>query len=159
MSANPRSRVAELFASFRPEWTVQAISDRAGIPVRCLRSWVAPEETDPPAAPPPESVLLRLAVALGADFTAVRQAFTAAGSTAESGYRSHFAPGDRVLVFGAPDPANGRRRVRRGTVLDPPSPGVIGIAFEDGEHGQFSPADPVRVSHAAGACRCVTPIS
>jgi hypothetical protein len=158
MSANPESRVAGLFACFRPEWTVQTIAERAGIPARYLRAWVTPDETGPPAAPPPKSVLLPLAVALGADFTVVRQAFTATWSTTESGYWSHFAPGDRVLVFGAPDPANGRRRVRRGTVLDPPSPDVIGIAFEDEEHGEFSPADPVRISHAAGACRCVVPI-
>jgi hypothetical protein len=157
MSANPESRVTGLFMRFRPEWTVQTIAESAEIPERYLRSWVTPEET--PATPPPKAVLLRLAAALGADFTVVQQAFTASRSTVESGCWSHFTPGDRVLVFGAPDPANGRRRVRRGTVLAPPSPDIIGIAFEDGEHGRYSPADPVRVSHAAGACRCVVTMS
>ncbi|SEF32011.1 hypothetical protein SAMN05421837_10637 [Amycolatopsis pretoriensis] len=75
----------------------------------------------------------------------------------EGAFWAHFAPGDQVLVFGAPDPA-GRRRVRRGTVLAPPAPDTIEIAFDDGTHEEFSPADPIRVSHAAGACRCVTVI-
>ncbi|MEA5362519.1 hypothetical protein VA596_23485 [Amycolatopsis sp., V23-08] len=78
---------------------------------------------------------------------------------AQGGYWSHFAQGDRVLVFGAPDPATGRRRVRRGTVLSPPSPGVITIDFGNGEHGELSAADGVQVSHAAGACRCVVALS
>ena len=47
-----------------------------------------------------------------------------------------FRRGDRVPVFGEPDPANGSRRVRRGTVVD-----------------------PVRVNHVAGTCQCVVAIS
>ncbi|WP_329047364.1 hypothetical protein OG738_34695 [Amycolatopsis sp. NBC_01488] len=91
--------------------------------------------------------------------TVAQQAITATWSTLESGYWDHFAQGDRVLVFGEPDPANGSRRVRRGTVLDPPSPETIRIAFEGEEHGEFSPVDPVRVTHAAGACQCVVAIA
>ena len=89
---------------------------------------------------------------LGADFTMIQQAL-------KDGYWNHFAQGDRVLVFGEPDPANGSRRVRRGTVLDPPSLDIIRIDFGGERHEEFSPADPVRVSHAAGACRCVAAIS
>ncbi|GLY38020.1 hypothetical protein Amsp01_040440 [Amycolatopsis sp. NBRC 101858] len=88
------------------------------------------------------------------------RAFTAAArSTRQGGYWSHFAPGDRVLVFGEPDPVNGRRRVRRGTVLEPPSPDVIRIGFGDEEYGEFSSADPVRVNHVAGTCPCVVVLS
>jgi hypothetical protein len=90
---------------------------------------------------------------------AAQRAFTTARSTPKGGYWSHFARGDRVLVFGEPDPANGSRRVRRGTVLSLPSPDIITIDFGNEEHGELSPADPVRVSHAAGACRCVVAIS
>ncbi|MDT7803909.1 MAG: hypothetical protein QOI78_7342 [Actinomycetota bacterium] len=107
-------------------------------------------ETEDPArgaAIPPASVLVRS--------TAAQQAFTAAWSIPKSGYWSHFAQGDRVLVFDAPDPANGSRRVRRGTVRSPPSPDIITIDFGNEEHGELSPADRVQVSHAAGACRCV----
>jgi hypothetical protein len=75
------------------------------------------------------------------------------------GYWNHFAQGDRVLLFGEPDPANGSRRVRRGTVIDPPSPDIIRIAFAGDGRGEFSSADPVRVHHAAGTCRCVVVIS
>lgn len=153
------SRVAELFERYRPEWSVQAISDSAGMPARFLQSWVTPEMTGPPTAPPPESVLLRLAAALGADFPAVQQAFTAAWNTLDGGCRNHFAAGDRVLVFGAPDPATGSRRVRRGTVLAPLSPDTIRIGFGAEGHGEFSPADRVRVTHVAGTCRCVVAIS
>jgi hypothetical protein len=153
------SRIAGLFECYRPEWTVQAISDSASIPALYLQSWVTPEETGHPIAPPSKIVLLRLAVVLGADFTVVQQAFTAAWNTLKGGYWNHFAQGDRVLVFGEPDPANGSRRVRRGTVLDPPSLEIIRIDFGDEGHGEFSPADPVRVSHAAGACPCVVAIS
>ncbi|MFJ1764734.1 hypothetical protein ACIOD2_30725 [Amycolatopsis sp. NPDC088138] len=78
-----------------------------------------------------------------------------ARAAAKDGHWSHFAQGDRVLVFGAPDPSTGSRRVRRGTVLSPPSPDLITIDFGNEEYGELSPADPVRVSHAAGACRCV----
>ena len=73
----------------------------------------------------------------------------------EGGCWNHFAPGDRVLVFGEPDPATGSRRVRRGTVLEPPSPDIIRIDFGDEGQGEFSPADPVRVHHVAGTCPCV----
>lgn len=101
----PESRIAELFERYRPEWSVQAISDSAG------------------------------------------------------GCWNHFAPGDRVLVFGAPDPATGSRRVRRGTVLAPLSPDIIRMDFGGEGHGEFSPADPVRIYHVAGTCRCVVTIS
>jgi hypothetical protein len=152
-------RVAELFERYRPEWSVQAISESASMPARYLRSWVTPEETGHPIALPSRTVLLRLAVALGADFTVVQQAFTAAWRTLEGGYWNHFAQGDRVLVFGKPDPANGSRRVQRGTVLDPPSLDIIRIDFGGEGHGEFSPADPVRVNHVAGTCQCVVVLS
>jgi hypothetical protein len=152
------SRIAELFERFRPEWSVQAISDSAGLPALYLQSWVTPEDTGHPIAPPPKTVLLRVAAALGADFMVVQQAFTATWSTLEGGYWHHFAPGDRVLVFGEPDPANGSRRVRRGTVLGPLSPDIIRVDFAGEEHGEYSPADPVRVHHAAGTCQCVVAI-
>ncbi|MEV4316765.1 hypothetical protein [Actinocrispum sp. NPDC049592] len=102
---------------------------------------------------------MRLAVVLGADFLAVQRAFVAAWSTLKGGYWDHFAQGDRVLVFGEPDPTNGSRRVRRGTVLVPSSPDTIRIDFGGEDRGEFSPADPVRVSHAAGTCQCVVAIS
>jgi hypothetical protein len=152
------SCIAEFFACYRPEWSVQAISDSAGMPALYLQSWVTPEETGHPIAPPSKTVLLRLAAALGADFTAVQLAFAAAWSTLKGGYWNHFAQGDRVLVFGEPDPANGSRRVRRGTVLAL-SPDIIRIDFGHEEHGEFSPADPVRVHHVAGTCPCVVAIS
>jgi hypothetical protein len=85
-------------------------------------------------------------------------AFTAARSTLKGGYWNHFAQGDRVLVFGEPDPANGSRRVRRGTVLDLLSPDIITIDFGGEGHGGFSPADPVRINHAGGTCPCVEAI-
>lgn len=153
------SRVAELFECYRPEWSVRAISDSAGMPTLYLQSWITPAETGHPIAPPSKTVLLRLAGALGADFTVVQQAFTAAWSTLKGGYWNHFAQGDRVLVFGESDPANGSRRVRRGTVLDPPPLDIIRIDFGGEGHGEFSPADPVRINHAAGACQCVVAIS
>jgi hypothetical protein len=118
-----------------------------------------PEETGHPVAPPSKAALLQLAAALGADFTALQQALTATRSTHDGSHWNHFAEGDRVLVFGAPDPANGSRRVRRGTVLAPPSAEIIKIGFGNEEYEELSPADPVRVSHAAGACRCVVAIS
>ncbi|WP_328453019.1 hypothetical protein [Amycolatopsis sp. NBC_00438] len=129
------------------------------MPALYLQSWVTPEETGHPIAPPSKTVLLRLAAALRADFTAVQQAFAAAWRTLEGGYWNHFTPGDRVLVFGEPDPVNGRRRVRRGTVLDLSSPDAIRIDFGGEAREEFSPADPVRVNHAAGACQCVVAIS
>ena len=119
----------------RPEWPAQTI------------------------APPSMAVLLRLADALNANLSAVQQAFAVTSRTPEGSYWNHFAPGDRVLVFGEPDPVHGRRRVRRGTVLDPLSPDMIRMDFGDEGCGEFSPADPIRVSHAAGACRCVVAIS
>jgi hypothetical protein len=137
------SRIADLFACHRPEWSIPAISDSAGLPAPYLRSWVTPEETDP-LAPPSKAALRQLAAVLGADST--------------GGHWNHFAEGDRVLVFGKPDP-NGTRRVRRGTVLAPPSAEIIKIGFENEGHEEFSPADPVHVSHAAGACQCVVAIS
>ncbi len=127
------ARIAELFERYRPEVTGR------------------------PITPPPMTVLLRLAAALGADVTTVQQAFTATWSTL-NGW-NHFAPGDRVLVFGAPDPATGSRRVRRGTVLEPLSPDLIRIDFGSEGHDEFAPADPVRVCHVAGTCRCVVTIS
>jgi hypothetical protein len=153
------SRIAEFVEFYRPEWSVQVISDSAGIPSPYLQSWVTPEETGHPIAPPSKTVLLRLAAALGADFTAVQQAFAAVKDTINGGYWSHFAQSDRVLVFGEPDPANGCRRVRRGMVIDPPSLDIIRIDFAGEGRGEFSPADPVRVSHVAGACQCVVAIS
>ncbi|WP_284747875.1 hypothetical protein [Amycolatopsis sp. RTGN1] len=97
---------------------------------------------------------------LGADFTVVQQAFTAAArSTVEGGYWNHFAQGDRVLVFGEPDPVNGSRRVQRGTVLEPSSPDIIRIDFGDEGCGEYSSADPVRVNHVAGTCPCVVTLS
>ncbi|WP_326952797.1 hypothetical protein [Amycolatopsis sp. NBC_01286] len=153
------SRIAELFECYRPEWSVQTISDSAGMPARYLQSWVTPEATGRPIAPPPKTVLLRLAAALGADVTTVQQAFTAVWSTLNGGCWNHFAPGDRVVVFGEPDPATGSRRVRRGTVLDPLSPDLIRIDFGGEGHGEFSPANPVRVCHVAGTCQCVVKIS
>lgn len=120
-------------------------------------SRIAPEATGRPVAPPSEAALRQLAA--GADITAVQQAFAAARRTLDGSRWNHFAKGDRVLVFGKPDPANGSRRVRRGTVLAPPSAEIIEIGFGDEGNEEFSPADPVRVSHAAGACKCVVAIS
>ncbi|WP_290061315.1 hypothetical protein [Amycolatopsis solani] len=74
------------------------------------------------------------------------------------GNGNHFAAGDRVLVFEELDPAKGTRRVRRGTVHEPPSPGVVKVDLEGEGLREFSPADPVQLSHAAGACRCVVAI-
>jgi len=153
------SRIAELFESSRPEPSVQAIADSAGMPALSARSWVTPEETGHPIAPLSTTVLLRLAAALGADSTAVQQAFAAAKTTLKGDYWNHFAQSDRVLVFGEPDPANRSRRVRRGTVLDPVSLDIIRIDFRGEEHGEFSPADPVQINHAAGTCHCVVAIS
>ncbi|WP_410627023.1 hypothetical protein [Amycolatopsis sp. cmx-8-4] len=145
------SRNTDLFARHRPDRPIRAISDSAGPPAPHLRSWATPEEAGRPVPPPPKA-------ALGADLSAVQQAFAAAWNTPEGGYWNHFAEGDRVLVFGEPDPANGSRRVRRGTVLAPPSAEIIEIGFGDEGDEEFSPADPVHVSHAAGACRCVVAI-
>ncbi|WIY00838.1 hypothetical protein QRX60_43435 [Amycolatopsis mongoliensis] len=153
------SRIADLFACHRPESSIHATSDSAGLPAPYLRSWLTPEETGRPVAPPSKATLQQLAAASGADFTAVQQAFTAAWSTLQGGHWNHFAEGDRVLVFGKPDPASGSRRVRRGTVLAPPSAEIIKIGFGNEEYEELSPADPVHVSHAAGACRCVVAIS
>ena len=153
------SRIAELFESCRPEWSVRAIADSAGMPALYLQSWVTPRETGHPITPPSKTVLLRLAAALGADFTAVQQAFAAVKSTHEGGSWNHFARGDRVLVFGEPDPANRSRRVRRGTVLDPVSLDIIRIDFGDEGHEEFSPTDPVQINHAAGTCHCVVAIA
>jgi hypothetical protein len=124
-----------------------------------LQPWVTPEETGHPIAPPSKTVLLRLAAALGADFTAVQQAFVAAKDTVKGGHWNHFAQGDHVLVFGEPDPANTSRRVRCGIVIDPPSLDIIGIAFAGEGNEEFSPADPVRVHHVGGTCQCVVAIS
>jgi hypothetical protein len=124
-----------------------------------LQSWVTAEETGHPIAPPSKTVLPRLAAALGADSASVRQALTAARSTIEGGNWNHFAQGDRVLVFDEPDPANGMRRVRRGTVHDPPSPDIIRIDFGAEGHREISSADPVQVTHVAGTCHCVVAIS
>jgi hypothetical protein len=154
-----KSLVAELVEWYRPEWSVQAISGSAGIPALYLQSWVTPEETGHPIAPPSKTVLLQLAAAMGADLTAVQQAFAVAWSALKGGNWNHFAQGDRVLVFGEPDPANGSRRVRRGTVLGPLSLDIIRIDFGSEGHGEFSPADPIRVHHVAGTCQCVAAIS
>lgn len=111
-----------------------------------------PEWSAKAITPPPMAVLPRPADALGANFAG-------APRPSEGSYWNHFAPGDRVLVFGEPDPVHGRRRVRRGTVLEPRSPDIIRIDFGAEGPGEFSSADPIRVSHAAGACRCVVAIS
>ncbi len=153
------SRIGEFFECYRPEWSVQAVCDSASLPAPYLQSCVAPEEAGHPIAPPSKTVLLRLAAALGADFASVQQAFAAAWSTLEGGHWSHFAQGDRVLVFEELDPANGSRRVRRGTVHAPPSLDLIRIDFRGGGHREISPADPVQVTHVAGTCHCVVAIS
>jgi hypothetical protein len=80
-------------------------------------------------------------------------------STIEGGYWNHFAQGDRVLVFDELDPANGIRRVRRGTVHDPPSLDIIRIDFGGEGHREISSADPVQITHVAGTCHCVVAIS
>lgn len=74
------------------------------------------------------------------------------------GYWDHFAQGDRVWVFEELDPAKGIRRVRRGTVHESPTPDVVRVDLEGEGLREFSPADPVRLSHVAGACRCVAAI-
>lgn len=155
----PELRIAELFERHRPGWSVQSISDSAGMPALYLQSWVTPEETGHPIAPPSRTILLRLAAALGANFSAVRQEFADAWSAFNGGYWSHFASGDRVIVFGEPDPANGRCRVRRGTVVDTDPIDIIRIDFGSDGRESFSSADQVRVNHVAGTCHCVTVMS
>jgi hypothetical protein len=59
-------------------------------------------------------------------------------------------------VFGEPDPADGTRRVRRGTVAGLAPADIIEVALQGQGCEKFSPADQVRISHAAGACRCVS---
>lgn len=72
----------------------------------------------------------------------------------DGGRWSHFAPGDRVLVFGEPDPATGWSRVRRGTVTDVARDG-IGVDFGAAGRTVYAAADRIRISHVAGSCRCV----
>jgi hypothetical protein len=153
------SRVAELFEHHRPGWSVQSISDSAGMPALYLQSWITPDETGHPIAPPSRTILIRLAAVLGADFSVVHQAFVSTWSGLKGGYWNHFASGDRVLVFGEPDPVNGRRQVRRGTVVDTAPSDTIRIDFGHAGRGKFSPADQVQVNHVAGTCRCVVAIS
>ncbi len=83
-----------------------------------------------------------------------QKAFTTAWSDADRGRWSHFGPGDRVLVFGAPDPATGRSLVRRGAVTDV-SGESIGVDFGAAGQAVFTADDGIRLSHVAGSCRCV----
>lgn len=107
-----------------------------------------------PLAPPPEATLRRLAAALGTDLSTVRKAFSAARNDLDGGRWHHFGPGDRVLVFGEPDPATGRSLVRRGEVTDV-SPEHLAVDFGAAGRATFTAADRIRVSHVAGSCRCV----
>ncbi|MEV7045238.1 hypothetical protein [Amycolatopsis sp. NPDC051061] len=83
-----------------------------------------------------------------------QKAFTAAWSDVDGGRWRHFGPGDRVLVFGAPDPATGWSLVRRGAVTDV-SAESIGVDFGAAGQAVFTAGDGVRISHVAGSCRCV----
>ena len=70
----------------------------------------------------------------------------------------HFGTGDRVLVFGEPDPATGWSLVRRGTVTEV-GHASIGVDFDAAGRAVFTAADQVRISHVAGSCRCVVALS
>ncbi|WP_410672109.1 hypothetical protein [Amycolatopsis sp. cmx-4-68] len=150
----PFSPVAALFESYRPGASIESLAAAADVPARDLRAWLTPEVAGRLAAPPSEGTLVRLATALGAELSTVRKAFTAVLSNLNGGYWSHFAPGDRVLVFGEPDPATGWSPVRRGAVTDV-SPEGISVDFGTAGEAVFTAADRIRISHGAGACRCV----
>ncbi|MFJ7213431.1 hypothetical protein [Amycolatopsis sp. NPDC098790] len=148
------SPVAVLFATHRPGTSAASIADAADVPLHYLQAWLAPETAGRPAAPPARGTLVRIAAALGAELPAVDRAFTAAWSTLGGSCWNHFAAGDRVLVFGAPDPETGRSLVRRATVTAT-SGDRVGVDFDAGGDAEYTPADGVRLSHANGSCRNV----
>ncbi|RSM46012.1 hypothetical protein DMA12_12040 [Amycolatopsis balhimycina DSM 5908] len=101
---------------------------------------------------------VRLAAALGAELSTVQKAFTAVTSDLDADRRRHFGTGDRVLVFGEPDPVTGWSLVRRGVVTDVGHES-IGVDFGATGPEVFTAADRIRISHVAGSCRCVVALS
>ncbi len=73
---------------------------------------------------------------------------------ANGGRWDHFGAGDRVLVFGEPDPATGWSLVRRGAVTEVHAES-ISVDFGAAGRSVFTVADRIRISHVAGSCLCV----
>ena len=81
-------------------------------------------------------------------------------STAADDATYRVGPGDHLalIVFGAPDPETGARRVQRGTVTAVDPLGAIDVVLDDGTEHRRNPDAEGQISHLSGGCRCSTPL-
>lgn len=151
------TRVAVLLERYQPGRALSSIEASSGLPTASLTGWVDPTAPARPAAPVSLDTIRRIAAAIGATPSVVSCAFTGTWDDFNGWEQSHFRPGDRVIVFGAPDPETASRRVRRGTVTAVDPLGTINVLLDDGTEHHRKPDTEGQISHLSGGCRCSTP--
>jgi hypothetical protein len=152
------TRVAVLLERYQPGRALSSIEASAGLSARSLTGWVDQAAPARPVAPVSVDTIHRVAAAIGATPSVVSCAFTGTWYDFNGWEWSHFRPRDRVIVFSAPDPKTGIRRVRRGTIITVDTLGTIDILLDDGTEHRRDPDTEGQISHLGGGCRCSTPL-
>jgi hypothetical protein len=152
------TRVAVLLERYQPGRPLSSIEASSGLPAASLTGWINPTAPARPALPASLEVIHRVAATIGATPSVVYRAFTGTWYDFNGWEWSHFQPRDRVIVFSAPDPKTGLRRVQRGTVTAVDPLGAIDVLLDDGTEYHSDPDAEDQISHLTGGCRCSTPL-
>jgi hypothetical protein len=152
------TRVAVLLERYQPGRPLSSIEASAGLAAGSLTGWVEFTASARPLTPVSPDTIRRVAAALGATPAVVFHAFAGTWYDVNGWEWSHFRPQDRVIVFDAPDPETGARRVRRGTITAVDPLGAIDVLLDDGTEYHRDPDTEGQISHLGGGCRCSTPL-
>jgi hypothetical protein len=152
------TRVAVLLERYQPAQPLSSIEASAGLPAASLTGWVDHAAPARPATPVSVDTMHRVAAAIGATPSVVFHAFTGTWYDVNGWEWNHFRPRERVIVFGAPDPQTGSRRVQRGTITAIDPLGTINVLLDDGTEHRSNPDTESQISHLSNGCRCNTPL-
>ncbi|MEC3979304.1 hypothetical protein [Amycolatopsis sp. H20-H5] len=151
-----RTRVAVLLDRHQPGRSVRSIAASAGLPAASLDSWLDAGSPTHPAALVSVDTMCRVAAATGVALAVVSRAFTGTWFDLNGWQWNHFQPGDRVVVFSAPDPETRTRTATYGTVSAVDPLDVIEVDLDDGTRYLRNPESDGQICHVSGGCHCVT---
>ncbi|MFD9740550.1 hypothetical protein [Umezawaea sp. NPDC059074] len=148
------TRVAALLDLHQPGRSTRSIEASAG--VSRLARWLDSTAPDQPTEPAEVDLVCRVASAIDVPVSMVSRAFTGTWYDLNGWEWNHFRPGDRVVVFSAPDPLTTTRHATKGLVLAVDPLDVIYVQFDDGTKYSRMPETEGTIAHLSGDCHCVT---
>jgi hypothetical protein len=151
------TRVAVLLERYQPGRPLSSIEASSGLPAASLTGWIDSTGSARPTLPASPDLIHRVAATIGATPSVVYRAFTGTWYDVNGWEWNHFRPRDRVIVFSAPDPKTGMRRVQRGTITAVDPLGAIDVLLDNGTEHHSDPDAEEQISHLTGGCRCSTP--